>query len=443
MSEYRWTKTDTASIMFSALTTKRWGRTFRFTAVMKDPVDADTLRRAADDVLPHYPNMCLSLRRGFFWCYQTVSEAPAQIRPEAARPLLPITSRYKGLPDLRLTYAGNEVSLESSHCIGDGKGIMRVFEEVLSRYTALQHGETAPYTPFLSREKTQENACDTYYKKGGVRDTLRSEQAFHFAETYEPDFIRLLFAETDEAAVVDLAHARNMTVTEYLCAVLILGVVRAAGKPINEPVTVAVPVDLRRFFPTETVRNFSIQTYLSFDPAGRTDWTLDEVCGATYGKLRETLTRDRLQLTLNKFGALKFNPVLRIVPYVFKRPVLMRSQTVSHATVTTIFTNLGHRPLPDTLKDSVQKMRFVNGDTRGYGLAVTVSCISTNGVLSLCFSRANRDTCWFDACVKILENEGLSIRTEFTEGTGKPETPEVPKIKTPFTLEKLKAYFNI
>ena len=436
-------KTDTASIMFSALTTKNWGRTFRFTAVMKEPVAPDTLRRAVDDVLPCYPNMRASLHRGFFWCYQTVSEATPEIRAQGPRPLLPITSRYRGLPDLRFVCDKNEISLESSHCLGDGKGIMRVFEEILTRYTALQNGETAPYKPFLSEAETQENAFDTYFQKGGAHDTLRSVRAFHFEEKYEPDFIRLLFAETDERTALGLAHVRGMTVTEYLCAVLILGVVRAAGEPITQPVTVAVPVDLRRFFPTNTIRNFTIQSYITFDPAGRTDWTLDEVCKATYGKLKETLTREALQLTLNKFGALKFNPVLRVVPYALKRPVLVRSQTVSHATVTTIFTNLGHRSLPASLKDGVQKLRFVNGDTRGYGLAVTVSCISTNGVLSLCFSRANRDTCWFDECVKILEEEGLAIRTEFAEGTGKPETPEVPKIKTPFTLEKLKAYFHI
>ena len=234
-----------------------------------------------------------------------------------------------------------------------------------------------------------------------------------------------------------------MTVTEYLCAVLMLGVVRAAGKPVTQPVIIAVPVNLRRFFETKTLRNFSIQSYISFDPAGRTDWTLDEVCDATYGALRGTLNRERLQLTLNKFGNLKFSPVLRCVPYVIKRPVLVKSQNDSHASVTTIFTNLGDRPLPEGLQGRVKRLRFVNGDTRNYGLAVTASCISANGVLSLCFSRANRDTCWFDECVKILRAQGAEVTTSFAEGTGKPETPDTPKPRTPFKWEKVKGYFNI
>ena len=444
MGKYKWMKTDTASIMFSALTTKNWGRTFRFTALTDAPVQPEKLKAAAADVLPCYPNMCTSLRRGFFWTYQTVTDAPPEIRAEGARPLLPVTARYKGLPDLRFVYTENEISLESSHCVGDGKGIMRVFEEVLARYFALCDGETAPYTPFESAGECCENAFDTYYRKGGQRDTLRTERAFHFEETYEPDFIRLLFAETDEEKILSLAHARAMTVTEYLCAVLILGIIRAAGKPVTERICIAVPVNLRRFFETKTLRNFSIQTYVNFDPAGRTDWTLDEVCAATYGKLRETLNPERLQLTLNKFGALKYNPVLRAVPYALKRPVLVKSQNKSHACVTTIFTNLGDRPLPPALQGRVKGLRFVNGDTRGYGLAVTVSCISAGGVLSLCFSRANRDTCWFDAVTAILREEGAGISVHVCEGAGKPETPEKPKHGGGgFTPEKWKAYFNV
>ncbi len=443
MAQFQWYRTDTASIMFSALTTKDWGRTFRFTAALDAPADPAILKAAVSDVLPHYPNMRLSLRKGFFWMYQTVSDAPPQIRPEASRPLLPITARYRGLPDFRLVYSGNEISLESSHCIGDGKGIMRVFEEILCRYVYLQGGGTQAYTPFVSAEESCENAFDTYFQKNGPHDTLRSEKAFHFEETYEPDYIRLLFAETDEQKILDLAHARGMTVTEYLSAVLILGIVRAAKTPITQPVIIAVPVNLRRFFETKTLRNFTIQSYIRFDPAGRTDWTLDEICGATYGLLKATLQPEKLRLTLNKFGALKHNPVLRAVPYVIKHPVLVKSQNDSHASVTTIFTNLGDRPLPEPLQSKVRRYRFVNGDTRNYGLAVTTSCISANGILSLCFSRANRDTCWFDACVNILKEQGADVQTRAIEGTGKPEKPVVPKTKTPFTIEKVKAYFNI
>lgn len=71
-----WIKTDTASIMFGALTNKRWGRTFRFTAELDAPVDPALLRQAAADVFPFYPSVRTDLCSGMFWAYQRFSAYP-------------------------------------------------------------------------------------------------------------------------------------------------------------------------------------------------------------------------------------------------------------------------------------------------------------------------------------------------------------------------------
>ena len=111
MNKPTWTKVDTASIMFTSLTTRNWGRTFAFTVVMKDEIDPTALRAAAADVLPCYPSTCTDLRSGFFWSYQVVVDTAPEIRPAPVRPLTPITSRQRGLPNLRFVYAGKTVTL--------------------------------------------------------------------------------------------------------------------------------------------------------------------------------------------------------------------------------------------------------------------------------------------------------------------------------------------
>ena len=438
-----WIKTDTASIMFSALTTKRWGRTFRFTAELDAPIDPALLRQAACDVLPSYPSAQTDLRNGFFWAYQRISPAQPIIRAESARPLLPVTALYKRLPGLRFTFRDDCVSMEASHTVGDGRGCIRIFEEVLSRYTAIKNGETVPYSPFAVPAVTCEDAFDTYYAPYGDTESVSRQKAYHFPERFARDYLKLQFAETSASAVKAVAHSSGMTVTEYLGAVLIFAVVRSAAAPIRQPITVAVPVDLRRFFPSGTLRNFTIQSYIRFDPRGRTDVSLDTVIRETACQLRDSLNPESLRKTVNKYGALKRNPVLRAVPYIIKKPALAYLQKKSHAEVTTIFTNLGERVLSPTLAPHVRRLQFVNGDTRRYGLPVTCSCVTFRDRLSLCFSAANRDTAWFDACVQILRDEGLAVDTASSEGTEKPDRPVKPKAaRLPF-IQWLRAYFNI
>ena len=55
----------------------------------------------------------------------------------------------------------------------------------------------------------------------------------------------------------------------------------------------------------------------------------------------------------------------------------------------------------------VTDLRFINGDTRYYGLASTVSCVSCGNRLNLCWSQATEDRRWPDACVSVLQEEGI------------------------------------
>ena len=418
MNNFRWTKIDTASIMFSALSTGNWGRTFRFAAILNDEIDPEVLKKAVTDLKPFFPCVYSFLKTGFFWNYQQLTDALPEIRQEYSRPLLPITKRSDTRPDFRLVYYKNRLAIECSHTLGDGKGIMIYFKRLLDRYNALQNGETAAFSSSVSPEARSANAFADYFVKDGEKAKDKLRKAFHFEEKYEDNYLKLLFAMTPVDEIKSRAHSYAMTVTEYMACVLILGVIRSQKEPIHDTITIAVPVNLRRFFPTESARNFTVQTYISFEPDGRQDITLDEICEKTKGQLKAQLTVSELQKTLNKFGALVSNPVLKIVPNAVKLPVLRMMQKKSHGKVTTIFTNYGDCVLSPELSKSVRRLEFANGDTRSYGLAVTCSCISYNGLLSLCFSMANRDLSFARECIAVLTESGADVRVECTDGNG-------------------------
>ena len=418
MNDYRWTKIDTASIMFSSLSTKEWGRTFRFAAILKDEVDPEILKQAVLDLRPFFPCLYSFLKKGFFWNYQQLTDTLPEIRPEYERTLLPITKRSDTRPDFRLVYNKRRLAIECSHTLGDGKGIMIYFKRLLERYHDLKSGVTDGFQTTVTAEERSRNAFSDYFVKGGEKAAQTHEKAFHFEEKYEENYLRLLFAMMPVEQIKARAHSYGMTVTEYLSSVLILGVIRSCDEPIHEPVTIAVPVNLRRFFKTESARNFTVQTFITFKPDGRKDITLEEICEKTKGQLKRQLTTSELQKTLNKYGALVSNPVLKIVPNTIKLPVLRMMQKKSHASVTTIFTNYGDCELSPKLSKSVERLEFINGDTRSYGLAVTCSCISYNGLLSLCFSMANRDLRFASECIRILTQSGADVRIECTDGNG-------------------------
>lgn len=442
MSDFKWLKIDTAAIMFSSLSTKNWGRTFRYSAYFNSPVDPEKLKKACLDLMPYYPAIYAYLKKGFFWNYLALSHSLPEIREENEEGMLPIVSRKDGRPDFRLTYKGNRLNIECSHSLGDGKGIIVYFKALLTRYNELKKGASDKYVTAEDPSLNITNAFNDYYN-GGEKAQGDPAKAFHFTEEYEDGYTKLLFAEMSTSKVKELAHKEQMTVTEYLTAVLILGIIKSRKEPVTDPITVAVPVNLRRFFSTMSVRNFTVQSFITFRPEGRQDVALKEILDAVRGQLKLQLKTSELQKTINKYGFLVNNPVIKAVPNIIKQPVMRKMQLKTHSGVTTIFTNYGACTLPDSLKEDIEKIQFVNGDTRRYGLAVTCSCISFGDILSLCYSHANRDSSWYDACVKILGEEGIAVKTDIIEGKAQPKDTKVKNFKQGFSFERLKAYFNM
>ena len=419
MTKYRWMKTDTASIMFSCLSSKKWGRTFRIAAVFKDiDIDEKLLTKASSDIMPRFPSMHTRIRKGFFWNYQEFTDALPEIRPEHSKVLMPVTMRDDNRPDFRIVYHKRRVAIECAHFLADGKGANDYFSALLTRYYELYKNPDSEYILTQPTKGELTNAYADYYIKGGETPDGNEPEAYHIKAEIERGFIQLIFAMFTVDEIKVLAKAKGLSITEYLAAALILGTLNHAKESVNDPIVIAVPVNLRRFFPSETVRNFTVQTKVFFYPEGRTDWTFDEICNKVSGQIKHNTEPAELQKQLNKFGNLVNNPVLKIVPNFIKQPVLRFSQKKTHAGFTTILTNIGSADLSPELSEAIERFEGINGDTSGYGLVSTCSVSSNNGLISMCFSVCGHDTSWPMECVRALTSQGLNIRIESTNKNG-------------------------
>ncbi|MBQ8504074.1 MAG: hypothetical protein IJ491_07345 [Clostridia bacterium] len=420
MKNYRWMKIDTASIMFTCLSTKKWGRTFRMAVVFKDEeVNPKLLEQAVRELMPRYPSIYSQLKKGFFWNYQECTTLLPEIREEFTRPIVPITLNNDGRPDFRIVYYKRRLGLESAHHIGDGKGVSAYFDALLERYVELCDDPQSVYKPLEAAEDEDINAFNKYYQKGGEKAENDDVDAYRIPGEIENGFLQLVFAMSSSDDIRAKSKERNLTVTEFIASAFILGTIRHSQKPIDKIISLAIPVNLRKYFPTDSVRNFTIQSKIDFDPQGRTDWTFDEICDVVRGQLKERLTTEKLQKTLNKFGSLANNPVIKFVPNFIKLPVIRKMQHSSHSANTTIITNTGESSMSENLSSRIERIDGVNGDTSGYGLISTCSVCSGNGLINLCFSVCSHDVSWPRECIRALAEQGLDIRVETTNAIEK------------------------
>lgn len=96
-------------------------------------------------------------------------------------------------------------------------------------------------------ETSEENAYVRYFT-GEKLPTVKREPSYCFDESAEPGYLEFVTGLMEAYEVKEKSRKRGLTVTEYFCAAMILAVIRSAKKPIDDAVTIAVPVNMRNSF---------------------------------------------------------------------------------------------------------------------------------------------------------------------------------------------------
>ena len=64
-----WRRLDNSAKIFPIASSKKYSSVFRLSAVLKEKIDKETLKKAVDKVLENLPFFKVKLKKGAFWYY--------------------------------------------------------------------------------------------------------------------------------------------------------------------------------------------------------------------------------------------------------------------------------------------------------------------------------------------------------------------------------------
>ena len=366
----QWYRLDNAGVLYSALKKEKYAPVYRFSAVMTEPVDPEALQRAVDRTLPRFPCFRVRIRKGVFWCYFEPNEKPGPfVRPDIANPCQPI--REKGDNDwlIRFYYYEHRISFEAFHAISDGAGALKFFRTLLAEYLR-QRGVSIPPDPSIldveesPRPEELEDAYSRYAGKKVLRGGLQKRAYSNESEPERFYTLNVTMGLMSVAQVKAQAKAHGVSITEYLTAVLLLSLLekQAEEKPRQlRPVALAIPVDLRSWFPSETLRNFILTLRPCVDP-NLGDYSLEEIIQYVHNYVRLHLNRQEMRAILTGNVQFTKNHLLQIVPLFLKKPIMAFSyELVGVRPYTATYTNPGPFRVPDSMVPHIQRMEVVLG----------------------------------------------------------------------------------
>lgn len=365
-----WYPLDNAGVLYSAIQKDQYSAVYRFSAVMTDPVDPDALQRAVDKTLPRFPGFRVRIRKGVFWCYFEPNDKPGPfVQRDIANPCQPIRFQEENDWLIRFFYYETRISMEVFHAVSDGAGTIVFFRTLLAVYLG-ELGHPIPIGPgILDVEEpcAQEELSDAYSRYAGKRVLRGPMEKTAFPNTSKPEpfyTLNVTMGLIPLDQLKQVAKNYHVSLTEYLTAVLLKSIMenQAAQRPWRpRPVSLAIPIDLRHWFPTETLRNFILTARPCIDPS-LGEYTLPEIIRQVHGYLNLHINRQEMQATLTGNVHFTTNKFLQIIPLFLKNPVMAFSYwLVGVRPYSGTYTNPGPFPVPPEMEPHIQRMEVMLG----------------------------------------------------------------------------------
>ena len=368
---------------------------FRLSVTLIDSVDPSSLQMALEKTIRRIPSFQYRLKQGVFWFYFEKQESLPIVQSDAVNPLISIKARDEGYFLFRVRYYTNTIALETFHALTDGTGALTFLLTLLAAYLHIRYQAIIPsggYILPLNESPCMDEMEDSFLRFIGTWGAVKAEKpAFHArGHLLPPHQLYILTGKIPVSVLKDKCKEHGCTLTTFLVAVIIEALQEQQAKiHTKKPLMVAVPVNLRPFFPSKTLRNFSSWMNIGVDSRmGR--YTLEELIDILQAQMRLCMNAKSLQARMSGTMRAARHPAFRILPSPAKQVILnIGDRVLGDACCSQSLSNLGSITLPKAMQSYVRGLRFILGRSRGK--AGSGSCISLNGTLFLSFTRKIRE----------------------------------------------------
>ena len=369
----KWMKLDNAAIVYPAAARRDWNALFRLSIELTEDIDPDILSRALERTTARFPSFAVRLRRGLFWYYFEHLDGYPAPQKDVNNPCARLRPKQNGGFAFRVRYYKKRIALEVFHVLADGTGGMSFLKTMVAEYLTMKYGAVIPRDGEVldcDAAPDPEEYSDGFKNVECGTAMSRSEAAaYRIKGTDEADgFVHITTGKLPIADALAHARAKGVSLTEYLVAVLVEAVADIQyeecrghrGKKLK-PVKVNVPVNLRRFFPINTKRNFSNYVNAGIDPNyGRYDF--DETLTAVHHFLGTEVTAKMMAARISTNLLTERNAILRVTPLFLKNAVIkLAYEFVGDAKSSTSFSNMGAIRLPAEMEKYVPRADVILG----------------------------------------------------------------------------------
>ena len=420
-----WYALDNAGIIMPAVTDSVSTGLFRFEATLREPIVRHALEKALTNAANRFPYFNVRLKRGFFWYYLEQCVTVPPLFPDDSAPCQDWNINERGTRMFRVLIREKRIAAEFSHALTDGSGAISFFKTLLVEYfrligvepgAALGEGEYSDILPVEESPDPEEyeDGYQRHFPKGFPAPEP-NPRAWHGSyRRVQKHRYRVISGSLELSTCLAEAKRRGVSLTELLAAVYVDSLqalwFEREPEPRDHFVSVEIPVNLRKFFPSGTKRNFSLFILVSENlHLGKREF--DELVQRVHYqmKLENDPRSIARQISRNAGGAR--NIAVRLIPLavkdLFARLLFAK---FGETMLSGFISNLGAIKMPPGIAPLIERWDFIPAPSKT--TATNASAVSWNDELRIDFGSLSVSRDLEKLFFRRLRKLGLKVRVE-------------------------------
>lgn len=388
-----WYPLDNAAKIYPPVSSSRRGGMFALSARLTEKVNPEILNETVNTLLERFPMFKVRLKRGVFWYYLEENNRPFKVEPEDAYFMRFIGDTQSNEYLFRVMYREDKITVCFFHCLCDGTGGLNFFKALLAEYLKLRGFDIKTEGLVISENSphTEGEVEDTFlreFHKPKIK-TKKEVNAFKTDGTpFDSDGCGIITGKVKVDELKELCKKYNATISEYISALYMYCIYKECiknRKVKNKNISILVPVNMRKVYPSETMRNFALFARLTHN--WENEISFEDCVETCKTQLHEGIQKDKLDAIIYSNVKVEKNFILKIMP-LFIKDVAMRIayKHVGDNLHTANMSNLGYVNLPESMSKYVKDIVFNLGTS--FSCKTHCAVVGYNNNLYITFSRA-------------------------------------------------------
>lgn len=407
-------KLDNSAKIFPIVSSKKYSSVFRISTCLNEEIDPEILQYATQKALKVFSSFKVKLKGGFFWYYYAKNEKEPIVQKEPPYPCKYIEPKENNDYLFKVTYQKNKINIDIFHALTDGNSGTHFFKEII--YYCLEEKHKGEFNTVSRLEKkvtyTVEDAYITNYDKKLTANASTKKAYILKGKLLGHPKVAAVYEIINLEQLKKQAKSKECTVTQYLSAVLINSIYKAnyVKNKGKKPIKVCIPVDLKKYFKSETINNFFSYITIEANVAKDGSTNFEDILKMVKSEFKKRLTETEIKKTMSANVRIGKNILIGVIPLFLKKILVKLSYIEIRKYTTTTFSNVGRIGIIGEYNQFIEKFMLLIAPEQVE--KIKCSACSYNDKLVFTFTSTLEGTDIEEEFYNILKGQGIEVKIE-------------------------------